>query len=349
MGGHALNLVHTRRYNTEEYIALALKMRVHMLNLFEKEVHIVRAYRSKQDHGDMDIMLPNDGTLGDIAGKLKDYFKPGQMVCNGGVYSFDHEEFQIDVILTTPENWETSVAFFDYDPSGNLMGKIAHKFGLKYGFKGLAYPYRTTDGVEFADITVSKDNRKIFEFLGFDYDAFQNGFDTKREIFDYVVNSKYFDPQNFLMENLNHIDKKRNKKRPTYQEFLAYINAEVEAGRKWNQTFAKNKDEYLPMIAEAFPEAALYYEIAKCRDADNRRRIIASKFNGEMVMAMYPELSGEALGRFIVGFKSHIADLQRALHLDGENEQLFKDYVFNCSPDVIIGDIENYYDKTCNG
>ena len=348
MGGHALSQVKTRRYNTDEYMALALKMQMHMLILFEKDINIVRAYHGKQDHGDMDILLKNDGTLGNIADKLNEYFKPGQMVCNGGVYSFDYEEFQIDVILTTPENWDTSVAFFDYDPSGNLMGKIAHKFGLKYGFKGLTYPYRTTEGVEFADITISKDNGKIFEFLGFDYEEFKRGFVTKKDIFDYVVNSKYFDPQNFLMENLNHIDKKR-KKRPTYQEFLSYINTEVKDGRKWNQTFSKNKEEYLPMINSAFPDAKLYYEIEKCRAADARRMIIASKFNGETIMKMYPELSGESLGKFIIGFKLHVADLQRAMHLDGENEQLFREYVLNCGTDIISNDIKNYYNSIHNG
>ncbi len=344
MGGHALDKVKTRRYNTDEFISLALKMRVHMLNIFERGIHIVRAYHSKQDHGDMDILLQNDGTLGNIAQKLQDYFKPGQMKCNGGVYSFDYEEFQIDVILCNPEDWDTSIAFFDYDPSGNLMGKIAHKFGLKYGFKGLVYPYRTIDGVEFGDIVISKDNRKVFGFLGFDYDRFLAGFNTKQEIFDYVVDSKYFDPQNFLMENLNHIDKKRNKKRPTYQEFLSYINAEVESGRKWNQTFAKNKEEYVPLIDLAFPEANLYDEIERYKELDRRRLVVHQKFNGDMLNSKYG-IGGEELGAFITGFKKHIVDLQRAIGLEGQDKQLFNDYLYNCSQDIINADIDKYREE----
>ena len=343
MGGHALNKVQTRRYNTDEYDALCLKMRMHLVNLLNTQLSYVRAFRKKESHGDLDVLVSNDGSLGDMHQKIVNYFKPGQIVCNGNVYSFDYEEFQVDLIFTTPENWETSLAFFDYDPSGNLMGKIAHKFGLKYGFSGLTYPYRGIHGTQIADITISKDNRKIFEFLGFDYDRYLTGFDTKQEIFDYVINSKYFDPQNFLMENLNHVDRMRNRKRPTYQEFLTYINVQVEAGRKWNQNFNKNKEVYLSVIDSAFPEANVYGKIAECQKQEERRLVIAEKFNATIIMRKYPDITGVVLGDFIIKFKQHIAETQRGIHLDGTDENLFGDYVYNCSEELIIEDLETFY------
>lgn len=343
MGGHALNKVITRRYDKMEYDSLSVKMRAHLYKLFEgRRVHVVRSYHNKESHGDMDIMLCNDGTLGNIRDRIVEYFKPGQIVCNGNVYSFDYKELQIDVIPTSPNNWDAAVTFFDYDPSGNLMGKIAHKFGLKYGFTGLVYPYRDAQGVEFADIKVSTNDVKIFDFLGLDYNRYACGFNTMQEIFDYIAGSKYFDPQNFMMENLNHIDKKRNRKRPSYRGFLEYINAEVKVGRQWRYTFRENKETYLPVISETFPEADIYGEIKKCKDAEERRRVIAGKFNGDMVIAMFSELSREKLGEYISGFRQHITQVQRTLGLEGTDRQLFNDYVYNCSQELIEKDMREY-------
>ena len=342
MGGHVLKKTFTRRYAADEYDALSIKMMVHVTNLFGTKIHVVRAYGAKESHGDMDILVLNDGSLGDINAKISEYFKPGQIVRNGNVYSFDHEELQIDLILTTPENWDSSLVFFDYDPSGNLMGKTAHKFGLKYGFAGLMCPYRSSSGREVADIFVSKDSRRIFEFMGYDYDEYSKGFDTEPQIFEYVMGSMYFDPQNFMMENLNHIDKKRNRKRPSYRGFLEYINAEVKVGRQWRYTFRENKETYLPVISETFPEADIYGEIKKCKDAEERRRVIAGKFNGDMVIAMFSELSREKLGEYISGFRQHITQVQRTLGLEGTDRQLFNDYVYNCSQELIEKDMREY-------
>lgn len=342
MGRRALKNVTTRRYGADEYDALASRMKTYVSHLFGTRVHVVQAYRQKETHGDMDILLYNDNSFGNVKDMINEYFKPGEIHCNGGTYSFDYEELQIDIILVVPDHWDTSVVFFDYDPSGNLMGKIAHKFGLKYGFQGLVYPYRTTYGTEFGNITVSTDNRKIFEFLGFDYDVFLAGFDTKQEIFDYVANNKYFDPQNFLIENLNSIDRKRNKKRATYQEFLAYINAQVEAGRKWNQTFDENKEKYLPYINEAFPEAGIYDEINKYKGSEARRIAAYQKFNGDIINVRYG-IGGIELGKFITGFKSFVVQSQRALGKTGLDKTVFDNYLHVTHVDDINATMDIYF------
>jgi hypothetical protein len=351
MGGRALKQTFTRRYGRDEYNDLVLSVAPALLCLFQNpralcshRVHVVRSYSAKRDFGDMDILLENDGSLGNVSDKINAHFKPQQIVSNGGVYSFDHRELQIDVILVNSENWDVAVAFYDFDPSGNLIGKVAHKFGLKYGFTGLVYPYRGSDGVQRADIPVSKDNREIFEFLGFDYGRYASGFETLSDIFDYVTNSKYFDPQNFMMENLNSIDRKRNKHRQTYHEFLTHINAQAESGRKWNQTFHDNKEKYLPLINQSFPSARIYAKIEECAADDAKRRLAASKFNAVVIVEMYPELSREALGEFIKGFRSHIVEVMRlGRDTDGTDSDIFREYVIDSSPAVIRGDIEGYY------
>lgn len=298
------------------------------------------SYRTKETFGDMDIVVCNNG-IARIGTLLASSFA-GKVHSNGMTHSFIYNELQVDLILVTPDIFEFAKQWFSYDPLSNLIGKIAHKFGLKYGFQGLVYPYRTTYGTEFGNITVSTDNRKIFEFLGFDYDVFLAGFDTKQEIFDYVANNKYFDPQNFLIENLNSIDRKRNKKRATYQEFLAYINAQVMAGRKWNQTFDENKEKYLPYINEAFPEAGIYDEIKKYKGLEARRIAVYQKFNGNIINVKYG-IGGIELGKFITGFKSFVVQSQRALGKTGLDKTVFDNYLHVTHVDDINATMDIYF------
>jgi hypothetical protein len=216
MGGKALKIlgIETERKSTSEHLRIESTLIPIISELFKTEVKGVKFYRNKESHGDLDLLILNNGNLGDIYEKLKSF---GPIHKNGNVYSFEYDKYQIDLILQTDENWVFCDSFFNYDPCGNLIGKISHKFGLKFGFSGLVYPFRAFSGRLTQNIIISKDTEKIFKFLGLDYDKYTEGFNTVEEIFDWIVSSKYFCGENFLMENLNHIDRKRNKKRKTYQ------------------------------------------------------------------------------------------------------------------------------------
>ena len=309
------------------------------------EVYVAPSYHTKETFGDIDILISDNGFLCDINMFIRGIFGTENIHTNGNVHSFVYDEIQIDLIRISHMYFEFAKTWFAYDPLPNLMGKVAHKFGLKYGFNGLVMPYRGSSGLHVRDIMISRDNRKIFEFLGFDYDAYLRGFETMQDVFDYVANSKYFVPENFLMENLNHIDRKRTTHRPSYQEFLKFINSEVERGRKWDFQFLPEKDMYVPHINIQFPEANLYAEIKNCIDADARVRRIAEKFNGDMVKSAFPELSGEKLGEYIRGFRSHVSMIQRTLGFDGDDNRLFNDYIFNVSDDMIRKEMQTYYER----
>jgi len=223
MGGNALKNTFTRKYLTPEFKELSIEMKAKCKEAFNSIPYILRHYNNKYDHGDMDILLINDTDRHKLKDVIEKKFKPNEIVINDSVHSFDYQEFQIDLMPQHVINWLTSISYFDLDPTGNLMGKLAHKFGLKYGHEGLIYPYRSDNGKVMGKLVVSKNPRKIFEFLGFDYERHMRGFDDVEDIFEYVVSSKYFIPDIFAMDNLSQIDHKRNRKRPTYQKFLQYI------------------------------------------------------------------------------------------------------------------------------
>jgi hypothetical protein len=327
MGGKALNNygVETERKDTKDFLRICSEVEP-IVNSFGIGTHAVKCYHEKETHGDLDLLLKIDHEVHNsginIRTIIEKEFKPKAIHNNGGVYSFDYDNFQIDFIPCKEKNWETSKAFFDYDPTGNLMGKTAHKFGLKYGFDGLKLPFRNFNGKLSQDIDISRDIPKIFQFLGYDIDKFQKGFDNIIEIFDWTISSKYFDSYGFQFENLNSIDKKRNRKRSTYNEFLEYIE-----GNNTKYKF-KRKEDYIEDINTYFPEANLVPKLKELERKDKENSMMAEKFNGRLIMDIC-ELSGKPLGDAIRTFKEFIGggDEWRKYCLKETSNQILTDFL----------------------
>lgn len=321
MGGKALKQIgiETQRKTTEDLIRIyqEISQRLHKIGL---TTHLVDFYRSKETHGDLDILIKMQGQPVNLKNWVRDNITTN-LVYSKPVVSFEYENFQVDLIPIAQSNWETAKFFFDKDPSANLMGKITHKFGLKYGWAGLVYPFRNFSGRLTRDIVISKDPRKICEFLGFDYDRYINGFDTLEEIFEFVVGSKYFNTDYFRMENLGHIDRKRNKKRQTYQQFLEYVNTIKKPGYVFDK-----KDSYIDYIDKEFPEAKLKQKLKILYKKDEQAKEIASKFNGRLVMQRIPELKGKELGEALNSFKSMFLNFEEYV-LNNKSEDILVQFV----------------------
>lgn len=338
MGGRALQKygIKTERKTTEEFFRIASEMAIRLsygLGIttstpveFEYNDTIqslpVRCYRLKQDHGDLDVLIKMDVDFElkkiDLKEYIKEKFNPRVIHSNGGVHSFDYQNFQIDFIPIAEENWEVAQVYFSYDPLGNAMGKTFHKMNLSYGWDGLKYKYRNFNGRNSADIPITRDPRKIFEFGGYDYDRYLQGFRTIEEIFDFVIAGKYFDGEMFKMENLNHIDRKRNRKRGSYHAFLEYIE---KKGIEKSYEFG-DKLVYAPKINEAFPEANFFQTLEALDTQDTINRRLSENFNGRMVMEWVPGLFGSELGETLRMFTEHLGIQYTDIVLFKTNEEL---------------------------
>ena len=344
MGGKALRQygIETERKTSTEFFELASKISVQLsygLGItnsvpieFKYSPNIssapVRCYRTKQDHGDLDVLIKIDNDFKEKNINLKDYvqehFNPQIIHSNGGVLSFDYQNFQIDFIPVSESNWKIAQVYFSYDPLGNAMGKTFHKLNLSYGWDGLKYKYRNFNGRNSHDIIVSKNPRKIFEFGGYDYDRYLEGFDTMEEIFDFIISGKYFNVDIFKMENLSAIDKKRNRKRKSYHEFLKYIETfEIES----QYHFPENKNLYLPIIDNYFPEANFLKKIEELDKKDKINRQVSEKFNGKLIMKWIPGLKGKELGNMITNFKKELGDNYKNYILETPQEEIKKQFI----------------------
>ena len=307
MGGKALNKygVFTERKPTDEFkqIGYELTCRTFFdLGIFSE---VVKCYHTKESHGDLDLLLkirPEDAA--DFRKYINEAFKPNAIHNNGGVFSFDYKNFQVDFIPIKEDRWKVAGTYYSYDPLGNIMGKTFHKLGMSYGWDGLHYKYRNSHGTNSANILLTKDPKAIFDMGGYDYERYCKGFDTLEDIFKFVIESKYFDAEMFEMENLKSIDKKRNRKRGSYHLFLNYLK---DNGIKTKYKF-DSKDNYLLDIDVAFPEVELLYRLHDLYVEDENRKALAEKFNGELVMSWIPELKGKELGAAMTKFKELLGE-----------------------------------------
>ena len=152
MGGKALNKygVFTERKRTFEFKQIAVELQFTFHHHLGVTTSVVKCYHEKPDHGDLDLLLLVDKEFHDKGVDLRTFiretFNPQAVHYNGGVYSFDYKNFQIDIIPIRESKWDVAQVYYSYDPLGNIMGKTFHKFGLSYGWDGLFYNFRNFNG-----------------------------------------------------------------------------------------------------------------------------------------------------------------------------------------------------------
>lgn len=325
MGGLAIKNAFTRRFDKDEFDALVPEVVAKAKTLFS-DVHITEAYYTKSTFGDMDVLCLVDKPIDiDVKQWIYDTFDSKEVVKNSSVYSFEYKELQIDFILTPLSNWETSKVYFSFNDLHNFIGKTAKKFNLKWGFRGLEYDYKI-GGKKLGTISVTKDYEKALDFLGFDVDRYNKGFDTLEDIFKFVIDSKYFNPWLYDLHQYNKINRDRDKKRKTYQSFIEYLEPYKEENNIEDyHYFYKDKKVYLGLVDHYFPGFLKQYR--ELEKKEERKRAVHAKFNGNILIDEFG-ITGKQLGDSISNFKASFEDLNtfEDYVLDNDVETILKDF-----------------------
>jgi hypothetical protein len=222
---------------------------------------------------------------------------------NTNVISFPYNEFQIDVTFVEEQNFQTSINYCSWNDTSMLIGRIFHKMGLHFGHSGLSFWIRqglfdnninwTDNDHIYEKFIISKNQEDILQLGGFDYNVWKSGFDTEEDAFQFVISGDYFDPSLFALENLNHINRVRNKKRGMYMRFVEYI---ADKGFSPKKTFL-SKENYSLIFQEKFP--FLKEAINDYRFEYQKTKIINEKFNGRLIMEKFQEISGIQIGKLM--------------------------------------------------
>lgn len=339
MGGSALKNCVTRRYDKEEYFTLEKEVVGKLKEIFYlSRIEPVKAYSSKESFGDMDVIVeaaiyPESPPGYGITAKWYDTFSPKEFVMNGGVLSFEYKEFQIDLIFTKPEEFESSAYYFAYNDLGNLLGRVSHSMGFQLGHRGLLYKWRTKDGHIFEEIVLLRDWKDILPVLGYSYERYAQGFDTLEDIFKFVVSSPFFNKDIYLLHNRNNKSRVRDRKRKTYMEFLKFCETYEETPEQDDNKHrcTLKKSQWLPYLFGNIPGfKEKYQSVQKEYELEEEYKL---RYNGDVVKKV-TGLEGVELGNFIKWQKAYFSDLDA-----------FKENVRKINPALIDGWIAYFYEK----
>lgn len=306
MGGQALKSIATHRLNAHDYHALVPQV----LKIIRRVVGenrplcVIDAYRAKQDFGDMDVLVASDELPADYKDVLEREFESREVYRNGNVTSFDFGGFQIDLIAIANDKFDYAKSYFSWNDLGNLVGRIAHKMGLKHGFEGLCLPMRAGDTHVFCEISVTLDIEQALTFMGYDPLRYRQGFDTLEDIFRFTASTPYFNPAIYLLENRNAHSRVRDAKRKTYSAFLQWLDdpaglrafVKEHPEIKGDYQFPADKSVWIAPLRAAFSQLGEQMDEALSRKARGDRA--KALFNGEHV-ARLTGLSGKPLGHLM--------------------------------------------------
>ena len=317
MGGQAIQ--NSQRLPAADYRVLEADLLLKISEIYPQSWPVAY-YRSKADFGDMDIIVAKPKlSKSEFEAFLKE-IKSQEVVYNRDNISFEYQQFQIDLIFVEPEQVTSALFYYSFNDLNNLVGRIAHKLGLKFGWDGLYYQIRTESGHRAQNILLSRDPAQIYAFLGYDYARWQAGFENLNEIFEFVVSSPYFHAEIYSEENINHINRTRNRKRKTYAAFLDYLAQETDLT---HYSFESDKSIYLIRIHNAFLDVDFLGQLkgyaAQIRLFEQRQ----NKFNGHLVHG-WTGLQGAELGKCIQRFKQSVPDFDA--WLDSQNQSELQRY-----------------------
>ena len=299
----------TRRYSREEYFSIEEDV-LRKLSSLVKEARPTLSYDSKSSFGDLDILVIPNKDFSDSA--IREIFSTENTSKNGSVLSFLYKDFQIDLITTNDVEMEYSYRYFNFQDRGNLVGRFAHKLGLKHGHNGLILPVRSSDTHVIGEVILTRDPVRAEKFLGV---IPESSFTDLEAIFNNVASSKYFNPEIFLLENRNSTSRTRDRKRATYSAFLKWCEG-ISTDKEFYQF--DRRDSYIELIFSEFPESRIEFDNLW----ENKRLVDSAyeKFNGSLV-SLWTGCEGEMLGKLIRSVKK---ELTQALIVEYSHDKIIE-------------------------
>lgn len=321
MGGKALS-VKSVRLGAARYRVVERETVERLRAAFPgRRIESVIAYANKADFGDLDVLI--DGAEADDPQAFARALQASEVVVNGDVSSMGiavaEGIFQVDLISIPLASFDFAVRYFGLNDMGNLLGRVAHKFGAKFGHLGLLYPIRDPgNGTHLiAEVSVTNDFGLALRLIGYDaarYEALRGGggFAGLNDIFAYVVSSRFVNRDIYLLENRNHKSRIRDSKRPTYNAFLAWLAQQASGSLPaypWAEDGslerARQKQEFLHAAFQACPEFETAYRQAMAEYA--QKQAVKRRFNGELAGAV-TGLSGKSLGQAMARVRDSFCD-----------------------------------------
>ena len=280
------------RVSTSEMNSIFDELKTRLGNKFSK-FELSKSLPSKQDHGDIDIVLTGNPNIKKaimmyLGSKVKDYSR------NGNIYSVLYnsdlgKDVHVDFIHSdNDEDFDAQKTYLALGDFSGILGVMARQNGYKYATTGFHKIYVDKSG-RHHDILITKNLKDGLKILGYgdvlgDYDNIQNNDD----VIKFISSSPMFDSDDYKGQTMNHSDRKRVRAgRPSAD----YIRTSLIGLNKHKKI--SDPDYFLKKL---FPDK---YQML----LDKQKEIesftpVKSKYGGEWLMANFPQLKpGPILGK----------------------------------------------------
>ncbi|MDD5149780.1 MAG: hypothetical protein PHC28_04780 [Flavobacterium sp.] len=277
----------------------------------------------KETFGDLDIIYSNDSKID--TSKLSwiqsdgSNYTPKFPYINSDITSFDYlldngEIFQIDLVKIPIECLSFAVQYFSYGDCGNIIGRAYKYAGFKLTFEGLKYKYLSKYTSKLLTLTVNW--QEALDFL--EYPVYQEyEFKDILSVFDYCFSTPYANTDIYQIENSNHVDRIRNKKRPMFMAMQQYINDNPNCTADYRLDIDIHRTNFLEKAFNQFPNFKIEYD--NCVKIDINEQLYREKFNGNIVR-LITGYEGKELSVFIQNFIAYFT----LLGID------FKKFIITC-------------------
>lgn len=177
-----------------------------------KNVYIPRHIEDKSSFGDIDIYIKEgDIKFEEVVELLRESksFDVKDVFVGTNQVVIHSKEFDIDVQVDINfiNNWGFK-HWHDFGTMSALIGEII-PYEMKFASNGL-FLRKTENMIEYP---IKLNFEEALSFLGFNEVKFRNGFKTKKELFDWLVTSKYFNKADLIINPRNSGKRKRDESR----------------------------------------------------------------------------------------------------------------------------------------
>lgn len=326
MGG---NLFECSRLDNDEFERVGKEI-THKLFCIGVISAIPDGIKNKTSHGDIDFICSYPVVSDE---KLKYAFGPDLKIHRNTdtVSIFYESKYQADLNFHPASHFESSFNYNRGSDCGNLIGVLYSRLGYSYGHKGLQYYVNLSKEDSLGAVLVSKDQRKILEFVGLDYEKWLEGFESVEDLFLWVIKSKYFNKEFYQFENLNHQNRIRNKKRPVFKGFVEWLE-----GREMENNFiVGDKSDYIWKGLLHFGDSWWVDGARPLIEFRRRKLAVREIFSGKDLLSMY---SGKELGSILKKFKESYEDFDSFVLASNKEEMIetFKKFVDNSEKSSIL-------------
>ncbi|KAJ3895454.1 hypothetical protein GG344DRAFT_38886 [Lentinula edodes] len=186
---------------------------------------------------------------------------------------------QVDVHVCAEKNeWERVVYFHSYGDLGMIQGLVASNVGLVLGVNGLKFPHPP-----HPTLILCQDFTIISKFFGWSSERRNSGFDNRQQIFEWVSESRFFDPKCFQTSGEG--IRKVKAQRTMYSDFVAWAKQRLAEGGLTSVDMAEVKRRRERVREEALIEFGRQDEVeAYVKEFEGRKKL-KSSFNGTVVNA----------------------------------------------------------------